>query len=37
MVPPTMKAALSTLTPAITRARRSAPAHACTAAKVGTI
>ena len=37
MVPPTMKAALSTLTPAMTRARRSAPAQACTAAKVGTI
>ena len=32
-----MKAALSTLTPAITRARRSAPAQACTAAKVGTM
>ena len=31
-----MKAALSTLTPATTRARRSAPAQACTAAKVGT-
>ena len=37
MVPPTMKAALSTLTPAMTRARRSAPAQACTAAKVGTM
>ena len=32
-----MKAALSTLTPAITRARRSAPAQACTAAKTGTM
>ena len=37
MVPPTMKAALSTLTAAMTRARRSAPAQACTAAKVGTM
>ena len=36
-VPPTMKAALSTLTAAITRARRSAPAQACTAAKAGTM
>ena len=34
--PTTMKAALSTLTAATTRARRSAPAQACTAAKVGT-
>src|SRR6516225_7708253 len=32
-----MKAALSTLTAAMTRARRSAPAQACTAAKVGTM
>ena len=31
-----MKAALSTLTAATTRARRSAPAQACTAANVGT-
>jgi hypothetical protein len=36
-VPPTMAAALSTLTPAMTRARRSAPAQACTAANVGTM
>ena len=36
-VPPTMKAALLTLTAAMTRARRSAPAQACTAAKVGTM
>ncbi len=34
---PAMNAALSTLTAAITRARRSAPAQACTAAKVGTM
>ena len=34
---PTMKAALSTLTAAMTRARRSAPAQACTAAKDGTM
>ena len=34
---PVMNAALSTLTPAMTRARRSAPAQACTAAKVGTM
>src|SRR3984893_11299885 len=33
----TMNAALSTLTAAMTRARRSAPAHACTAANVGTM
>src|SRR5262249_33942444 len=33
---PAMKAALSTLTAATTRARRSAPAPACTAAQVGT-
>src|SRR5579883_3419984 len=32
-----MNAALSTFTAAITRARRSAPAHACTAEKVGTM
>ena len=36
-VPPTMKAALVTLTAAMTRARLSAPAQACTAAKVGTM
>ena len=36
-VPPTMKAALVTLTAAMTRARLSAPAHACTAEKVGTM
>ena len=35
--PPVMKAAFSTLTAAITRARRSAPAQACTAEKVGTM
>src|SRR6516165_7896941 len=34
---PAMNAALSTLTPATTRARRSAPAQACTAAKAGKI
>ena len=34
---PAMKAALSTLTPATTRARRSAPAQACTAANTGTM
>ena len=34
---PAMKAALSTLTAATTRARRSAPAQACTAANVGTM
>ena len=35
--PSVMNAALSTLTAAITRARRSAPAQACTAANAGTM
>ena len=35
--PATMNAALSTLTAAITRARRSAPAQACTAENAGTM
>src|SRR6516225_5504709 len=35
--PATMKAALSTLTAATTRARRSAPAQTCTAVKTGEI
>ena len=36
IVPPTMKVAFMILTPAITRARRSSPAQACTAEKMGT-
>ena len=35
--PTTMKAALSTLTAATTRARRSVPAQTCTAVKTGTM
>ena len=34
--PPTMNTALSVLTAPITRARRSSPDQACTAAKIGT-